>query len=324
MHCFSDRLLRFRHWKVKNRFTQMTKKEDISNWFKELQQDICRQLEVCDGKGKFITDPWQRTGGGGGLTRIMSGGNIIEKGGVNFSEVWGKTPDAVLKSMELTYDQPPDFFATGVSIVVHPHNPMVPIIHMNVRYFEMTNNTWWFGGGIDLTPHYVDANDAKYFHTQLKAVCDQYHPSYYAKFKKWADDYFYLKHRDETRGVGGIFFDYLKADDDFTKDARFDFVRGVGSAFAPVYTYFMKKNHSLPYGEDEKRWQQLRRGRYVEFNLVWDRGTKFGLDTDGRTESILMSLPPLAEWQYRYVPKEDSAESKTQSLLRKGIDWVDL
>ena len=302
----------------------MTKKEDISSWFKELQQNICQQLEACDGSGEFLTDAWQRRGGGGGLTRVMSDGNIIEKGGVNFSEVWGKTPEAVLKSMELPANDPPDFFATGVSIVVHPHSPRVPIIHMNVRYFEMSNGTRWFGGGIDLTPHYVDKDDAKYFHNQLKSVCDLHHPSYYPKFKKWADDYFFLKHRDETRGIGGIFFDYLKADEAFTLESRFDFVKSVGSAFAPVYTYFMKKNHSLPYGKNEKRWQNLRRGRYVEFNLVWDKGTKFGLDTDGRTESILMSLPPLAEWQYCHVPEADSPESKTQSLLKKGIDWIDL
>jgi coproporphyrinogen III oxidase len=302
----------------------MITKKDISKWFKELQHEICVQLEEADGKGKFLTDEWQRQGGGGGLTRIVSEGKIIEKGGVNFSEVWGKTPEAVLKSMDLPLNDPLDFFATGVSIVVHPHSPMVPIIHMNVRYFEMGNGTWWFGGGIDLTPHYVDIIDAKYFHHQLKSFCDRHHPSYYSKFKKWADDYFYLKHRNETRGVGGVFFDYLKADDDFTRESRFDFVKSVGSAFSPIYTHLMKKNHSIQYGEEEKRWQQLRRGRYVEFNLVWDRGTKFGLDTDGRTESILMSLPPLAQWQYRYVPTPDSAESNTQDFLRKGVDWINM
>jgi coproporphyrinogen III oxidase len=187
----------------------------------------------------------------------------------------------------------------------------------------MSNGTWWFGGGIDLTPHYVDVDDAKYFHTKLKAVCDNHHPSYYSRFKPWADNYFFIKHRNETRGIGGIFFDYLKDDDGFTLDSRFDFIKSVGSAFAPLYIYFMKKNNSLPYSDHEKHWQHLRRGRYVEFNLVWDRGTKFGLDTDGRTESILMSLPPLAEWQYRNVPDKDSAEAKTQELLRKGINWID-
>jgi coproporphyrinogen III oxidase len=300
----------------------MLTKEEIRDWFIELQNNICTELEQADGKGRFISDPWQRSGGGGGITRVIADGNIIEKGGVNFSAVWGKTPEAVLKSMNLDLPEHPDFFATGVSIVLHPFSPMVPIIHMNVRYFEMTNGTWWFGGGIDLTPHYVNGEDARHFHRTLKAVCDRYHPSYYPEFKNWADDYFYLKHRKETRGIGGVFFDYLKDVSGFTKESRFEFVKALGSAFAPLYCHFMKKNQLLPYTEKEKRWQYLRRGRYVEFNLVWDRGTKFGLDTDGRTESILMSLPPQAEWVYNYQAEADSAEEKTLSLLKKGITWV--
>ena len=304
-------------------------KEEISNWFKELQQEICRQLEETDGKGKFISDRWERPGGGGGLSRVITDGNIIEKGGVNFSAVHGRTPEAVLKSFNLKSEVHPDFFATGVSIVLHPYNPMVPIIHMNIRYFEILpagrqgqNDTWWFGGGIDLTPHYVNEDDAKYFHQQLKKKCDKHHPTYYPNFKKWADDYFFIKHRDETRGIGGIFFDYLKEENEFTKASRFEFVKSVGSSFAPIYTYFMKKNISIPFGEREKYWQSLRRGRYVEFNLVWDRGTKFGLETEGRTESILMSLPPQANWVYNFQPEKGSEEEKTLSLLRKGIDWV--
>ena len=197
----------------------MITKEEIRDWFTHLQADICQQLEVADGRGKFISDPWERPGGGGGVTRVLTDGTVIEKGGVNFSAVWGKTPEPVLKTMQLPAGEHPDFFATGVSIVIHPVNPMVPIIHMNVRYFEMSNGTWWFGGGIDLTPHYVFAEDAKYFHTHVKAACDKYHLSYYPDFKKWADDYFYIKHRNETRGVGGIFFDYLKGDDVFTKES---------------------------------------------------------------------------------------------------------
>ncbi|HEY5746043.1 MAG TPA: oxygen-dependent coproporphyrinogen oxidase [Chryseolinea sp.] len=299
----------------------MPPKEEIRDWLTSLQQNICEQLEVTDGKAKFISDPWERPGGGGGVSRVLTGGNIIEKGGVNFSAVWGKTPEPVLKTMAIEPGVHPDFFATGVSIVLHPYNPMVPIIHMNVRYFEMSNGTWWFGGGIDLTPHYVIKEDAQYFHTQLKAVCDRHDPSYYKDFKKWADDYFFIKHRNETRGVGGIFFDYLKGEPPFTKAARFEFVKSVGSAFAPIYTQLMKKNQGMPYTEKEKQWQYLRRGRYVEFNLVWDRGTKFGLDTDGRTESILMSLPPQAQWEYSHVPAPDSPEAATQALLIKGIDW---
>lgn len=307
---------------LKTVISTMITKEEIRDWFTGLQHSICKQLEETDRKGRFINDAWERPGGGGGVTRVLTNGNIIEKGGVNFSAVWGKTPAAVLNSMPLPTGEHPDFFATGVSIVIHPYNPKVPIIHMNVRYFEMDNGTWWFGGGIDLTPHYVHAGDAKYFHQQLKSVCDKHHPSYYPDFKKWADDYFFLKHRNETRGVGGIFFDYLKGDDANTKTSRFEFVKSVGSALAPIYTYFLEKNHTLPFTEKEKKWQHLRRGRYVEFNLVWDRGTKFGLDTDGRTESILMSLPPLAEWEYRNVPEPSSEEAKTLSLLIKGIDWV--
>ncbi len=300
----------------------MVNKESISQWFRELQSDICNKLEAADEKGKFIVDKWERQAGGGGISRVIENGNIIEKGGVNFSAVWGPTPEPTLKTLNISADQKSEFFATGVSIVIHPFSPMVPIIHMNVRYFEMSDGTWWFGGGIDLTPHYVVEEDAKYFHLQLKAVCDQHHPSYYTQFKKWADEYFFIRHRNETRGIGGIFFDHLKADGGFTKESRFEFVKSVGSAFAPIYTYFMKKNAALPYSEVHKQWQYLRRGRYVEFNLVWDRGTKFGLETDGRTESILMSLPPQANWVYNYQPEENSEEAKTLSLLKKGIDWI--
>jgi coproporphyrinogen III oxidase len=302
----------------------MMTKEIIRDWFLNLQEDICYQIKHADGEGSFIEDNWERSGGGGGLSRILSNGKIIEKGGVNFSAVWGKTPEPVLRSMQLDTNELSEFFATGVSIVMHPHSPMVPIIHMNVRYFEMTGqkNVWWFGGGIDLTPHYVVEEDAAYFHKTLKEVCDRHNVDYYPEFKKWADDYFYIRHRHETRGVGGIFFDYLKDDNDFTKESRFAFVKDVGKSFAPLYTHFMKKNSLLPYGEKERKWQYLRRGRYVEFNLVWDRGTKFGLDTDGRTESILMSLPPQANWIYNHKPMPGSDEEKTLSLLRKDIDWI--
>lgn len=300
----------------------MLNKEEIKDWFISLQDRICLALEEADGRGKFVSDQWQRSGGGGGVTRVIADGNIIEKGGVNFSAVWGRTPEAVVKSMKLDASKPTDFFASGVSIVLHPFSPMVPIIHMNVRYFEMSNGTWWFGGGIDLTPHYIDEGDARYFHRQLKSVCDQHHPTYYSDFKTWADDYFFIKHRNETRGVGGIFFDYLKGEKGFTKETRFAFVQDVGNLFAPLYTYFMEKNHDLPYSDRHKQFQYLRRGRYVEFNLVWDRGTKFGLDTDGRTESILMSLPPQANWTYNFQPKPGSDEERTLSLLKKGVVWA--
>jgi coproporphyrinogen III oxidase len=296
-------------------------KEVIRDWFKDLQQRICSDLERADGSGKFQVDAWERPGGGGGISRVLTNGTVIEKGGVNFSAVWGKTPEATLKTLNVAPDQQSEFFATGVSIVLHPFNPHVPIIHMNVRYFEMSNGTWWFGGGIDLTPHYVVEEDARFFHHQLKTVCDQFNERYYSDFKKWADDYFFIRHRNETRGVGGVFFDHLKDDNGITKLSRFEFVKAVGSSFSKIYQHFMK-NHTQPYTDQQKKWQFLRRGRYVEFNLVWDRGTKFGLETDGRTESILMSLPPQANWEYQHQPTEDSPEFKTVQRLRKGIDWV--
>ncbi len=293
----------------------MLTKEKIAESYRHLQKLIIDGLEKADGQGTFETDTWERPGGGGGISRVLRNGQIIEKGGVNFSEVYGATPDNILKYLDLP---PSDFFATGVSIVLHPKNPMVPIIHMNVRYFEMTSGHWWFGGGIDLTPHYIDREDAKYFHAELKKVCDRFDGEYYPKFKKWADDYFYIKHREETRGIGGIFFDRL----DGNKPDLHSFTIELGKLFAPLYAHFMKKNNELTYGDKEINWQRLRRGRYVEFNLVWDRGTKFGLETNGRTESILMSLPPLAGWEYNAEPAEGSREFETQQLLKKGINWL--
>ncbi|MEO1051141.1 MAG: oxygen-dependent coproporphyrinogen oxidase [Bacteroidota bacterium] len=297
----------------------MPDKNDITAWFRSLQQNICKALEETDGSGQFLEDNWERPGGGGGASRVMNDGRIIEKGGVNFSAVYGQTPPKILEALKL---EQADFYATGVSIVLHPHNPMVPIIHMNVRYFEMSNGTFWFGGGIDLTPHYVDPEDAKHFHQHLKTVCDKHDPSYYPEFKRWADDYFYIKHRKETRGIGGIFFDRLSEKDGFSKSDRFEFVRSVGNVFAPIYTYFMRQNFEKPFGEQEKQWQLLRRGRYVEFNLVYDKGTKFGLDTDGRIESILMSLPKQAGWEYNFIPEPESKEQATLDLLKKDINWI--
>jgi coproporphyrinogen III oxidase len=292
-------------------------KQDISDWFKGLQDSICLSLETLDGVGEFKEDQWERPGGGGGRSRVIQGA-IIEKGGVNFSAVHGVLPEQIKNSLKVDNA---NFFATGVSIVLHPKSPMVPIIHMNVRYFETGENSWWFGGGIDLTPHYVNVSDAKVFHTMLKEVCDKHHHSYYPAFKKWADDYFYIPHRNETRGIGGIFFDHLHTQDGFTKQQRWDFVQSVGKAFVPLYTTQVKRTVNNTFTEREKKWQLQRRGRYVEFNLVWDKGTKFGLETDGRTESILMSMPPQAEWLYNFVPEQGSKEAETLSLLRKGLDW---
>lgn len=294
-------------------------KNDIQNWFSSLQDSICHLVEQADGKAKFIEDLWEREGGGGGRTRIISDGNILEKAGVGFSAVGGEIPEKIRKALNVPAGE---FFATGVSIVMHPFSPMVPIIHMNVRYFEINNNLWWFGGGIDLTPHYINPEDATFFHQQLKGVCDQHNPEYYPSFKAWADDYFFIKHRDETRGIGGIFFDRLAEEDGISKLDRWNFVKDVGSLFAPVYTSLMTKNASIPWQEKNKHWQNLRRSRYVEFNLVYDAGTKFGLDTNGRTESILMSMPPQAVWEYNFHPEVGSEEERTLSLLKKGINWV--
>ena len=295
-------------------------KVTISTWFKGLQDKICNDLELLDGKVKFVEDLWKRSAGGGGRTRVIREGRVIEKGGVNFSEVNGKTPDQILKALGL---EPSDFYATGVSIVLHPDNPWVPIIHMNVRYFEMSNGVYWFGGGIDLTPHYVDSTLARKFHQRLKNFCNRFSSNFYPEFKNWADDYFYIKHRKETRGIGGLFFDRLTANDDFSKKDRWEFVKAIGETFIPSYSEQVSATCKKTFTEIEKNWQMLRRGRYVEFNLVWDKGTKFGLDTDGRTESILMSLPPTANWAYDYTPEKDSKEAETLRLLKKGINWLE-
>jgi coproporphyrinogen III oxidase len=296
-------------------------KNKITQDFMQIQDHICKELELEDGKSSFREDKWTRPDGGGGRTRIIQHGNVIEKGGVAFSAVEGPTPEKILNKLQL---EKADFYATGVSIVLHPESPMVPIIHMNIRYFEMSNGVRWFGGGIDLTPHYVDLEDARYFHKKVKETCDLYNREYYPKFKTWADDYFFIKHRNETRGIGGIFFDRMSSEDDYEMSSIFDFVKSIGYLFPEVYRHFMFKNKAIPYGENEKKWQALRRGRYVEFNLVWDAGTKFGLDTNGRTESILMSMPPLANWEYMHQPMEGSKEAMTLSYLKKDIDWVNM
>ncbi len=311
-------------------------KEDVVEYFKSLQDSICKGLELADGKAKpdcrqasFSEDNWTREGGGGGRTRVIQNGNVIEKGGVNFSAVFGETPEFLSK--EVGESNAKTFFATGVSLVIHPQSPMVPIIHMNVRYLELrTPNSElpasaWFGGGIDLTPIYIDEDDANYFHQTLKTTCDRFHPAFYSEFKKWADDYFFIKHRNETRGVGGIFFDHIGKDEKQMKISMgsfFEFVMAIGNIFLPICTHLIRKNKDNPFGEKEKQWQLLRRGRYAEFNLVYDRGTKFGLETYGRTESILMSLPPQANWAYNFIPEKNSAEEKTISLLKKGIEWA--
>ena len=300
----------------------------ISDWLKNLQDSICLALENADSTSTFEEENWTREEGGGGRTRIIKNGSVIEKGGVLFSAVEGEAPDFLFKEKEhsLTGTQElkekPKFFATGVSIVIHPQNPMVPIIHMNIRYFEMTNGVRWLGGGIDLTPHYIFEEDARFFHSELKKVCDKHHGNYYSEFKKWADDYFYIPHRKETRGIGGIFFDRLHEGKGMDFEKNFNFWKEIGETFAPVYTELIARNKNKSFTEKNKEWQLLRRGRYVEFNLVYDKGTKFGLETNGRVESILMSLPKLAGWEYDFKPEKNSEEEKTLGLLKKDLSWV--
>ncbi len=302
----------------------MITKEEIAEAYQLIQDEICTGLEIADGSTKFQEELWQRDGGGGGRTRVIQGGNIIEKGGVNFSAVYGKLPENLKKALGVTEDE---FFATGVSIVIHPNHPWVPIIHMNIRYFELTSDSGedlrWFGGGIDLTPHYVIEDDARFFHTSLKHTCDRFQSEFYNKFKKWADDYFYIKHREETRGVGGIFYDRLTPKSTGLEwQDIFEFSKAVGRTFLPAYNELIQRNRNRSFTEDQKLWQFQRRSRYVEFNLVYDAGTKFGLETNGRIESILMSLPPQANWVYDFTAKEGSEEEKTLQMLTKGINWV--
>ena len=298
----------------------MITKEQIAVAYQQLQDEICIGLEKADGSGKFLEEVWEREGGGGGRTRIMQNGSVIEKGGVNFSAVHGTLPLTVKKAFGVERD---DFFATGVSIVIHPNHPWVPIIHMNIRYFEMSDEIRWFGGGIDLTPHYVIPEDARFFHQSLKNVCDQFNSEFYTRFKTWADDYFYIKHRQETRGVGGIFYDRLKPETaGIGWEEIFEFSKSLGRSFLPIYTALIKNNRDKDYSEEHKQWQYQRRSRYAEFNLVYDAGTKFGLETNGRIESILMSLPPQANWVYDFKAKPNSEEEKTLEVLKKGIHWI--
>jgi len=278
-----------------------------------LQDSICDALEKADGQGRFREDLWERPGGGGGRTRVMTDGAIFEKGGVNFSAVFGELPESLASKMP---PGPKQFFATGVSLVLHPKNPRIPTTHANFRYFER-GDTFWFGGGADLTPYYPVLEDAQHFHRTLKAACDAHDAGYYPRFKAWCDEYFFLKHRNETRGVGGLFFDNLTGD----REALFRFVSDAGDAFIPAYLPIVERRKHDAYGERERNFQLQRRGRYVEFNLVYDRGTLFGLETQGRIESILMSLPPLVRWDYDARPQPGSEEARLLEFL-KPRDWL--
>ena len=296
-------------------------KHQVKQYLLQLQDTICEQLSHIDG-GTFKEDSWERTEGGGGRSRVIADGRVIEKGGVNFSHVFGDTMPA-----SATAHRPElagrGFEAMGVSLVIHPQNPYAPTSHMNVRFFiaekEGEEPVWWFGGGYDLTPYYGEREDCTHWHQTAKTACDSIDTQYYPRFKKWCDDYFYLKHRNEPRGIGGVFFD------DFNElpfPQSFAFMQAVGNSYIDAYVPILKRRKDIPFGDRERQFQLYRRGRYVEFNLVFDRGTLFGLQTGGRTESILMSLPPLVRWEYNYSADEGSREAELTSVYLQPQDWV--
>ena len=299
-------------------------KDQFYKHIENLQDSITSKIEEVDGLAKFKEDIWQRQEGGGGRTRVIENGAIFEKGGVNISAVHGELPEVLRKQFNADEGT---FFACGLSLVLHPINPMIPTVHANWRYFEMYDTTGemvtqWFGGGQDLTPYYLFDEDAIHFHTVCKNVCDSYSPDFYSTFKKNCDDYFWNAHREEARGVGGLFFDYLKATNSFTILDRYNFVTAVGASFLESYLPIVKKRKDIPFTISQKDWQEIRRGRYVEFNLVHDRGTLFGLKTNGRIESILMSLPPVVQWKYNHHPEKESEEERLIAVLTNPKEWV--
>jgi coproporphyrinogen III oxidase len=293
----------------------------------ELQNKICHALESADGQAKFVQDEWQRAEGrgGGGVSRIMANGNVFEKGGVNTSVVYGAVTPKMRKSLQLDGSK---WFACGLSLVLHPQNPFVPTVHCNYRYFELYDKDdevcdRWFGGGTDLTPYYLFEEDAKHFHQTYKKTCDAFDEKFYPLFKKNCDDYFVNSHRiDERRGIGGIFFDRRKPDEEQDLNFWFDFCKACGNAFLEAYLPIVEKRKSISFTKDQKHWQEIRRGRYVEFNLIHDKGTLFGLKTNGRTESILMSLPPTVRFEYNYQPQPGSKEDALLQVCLKPLEWA--
>lgn len=296
--------------------------EPVKEYLLDLQQRLVDAFEKADGRERFLRDEWQRDEGGGGITRVLQGGTLFEQAGVNFSHVQGAglPPAATVRRPELAGCR---FEALGVSVVVHPVNPHVPTSHMNVRYFQAEkpgqDPVWWFGGGFDLTPYYPYEEDAVHWHAQARAACQPFGIDVYPRLKRWCDEYFHIRHRHEMRGIGGIFFDDLN---DWGYARSFDFMRSVGDHFLPAYLPVAERRRNLAYGERERRFQLYRRGRYVEFNLVYDRGTLFGLQSGGRTESILMSLPPLAAWQYDARLEPGSPEERLTREFLQPRDWI--
>ncbi len=295
--------------------------KEVRQYLLNLQSDLCQQLSEEDGTATFDVDHWVREEGGGGCTRVLTEGAIIERGGVNFSHVFG----TALPS-SATHQRPElagrHFQAMGVSVVIHPRNPYVPTAHANVRFFlaedQKTNPIWWFGGGIDLTPYYPFLEDCVHWHKKAEDACRPFGVQVYPRLKKWCDNYFYIKHREEARGIGGLFFDDFN---EWPFEHCFSFMRSVGDHFIQAYRPIVAKRKNLPFGERERAFQLYRRGRYVEFNLVYDRGTLFGLQSNGRAESILMSLPPEVHWQYNWQPEAHSEEAKLAEFL-KARDWL--
>lgn len=290
----------------------------------DLQDQICHGLEEVDAKMRFREDLWERPGGGGGRTRVLAGGNVFEKAGVNTSVVEGEVTPVMRSQLQLSGDR---FFATGISLVLHPLNPFVPTVHANYRYFEISENgkltDSWFGGGADLTPYYLFKEDAIHFHQVHKNACDDFGADLYPLFKRQCDEYFVNTHRNnEARGIGGIFFDHVRADKDRSMEEWFKFAVAAGNAFLPAYLPIVRWRMNSPYDESHRYWQEIRRGRYVEFNLVHDRGTLFGLRTNGRTESILMSLPPRVRFDYDYSPAPDSPEDELWQVVKQPVNWV--
>jgi len=283
--------------------------------FRGLQDLITSSLEAVDGREVFREDDWTHQQSGGGITRILQNGCIFEKAGVSTSAVSGALSD--LLAGRLNTDAK-EFYATGISLVLHPSSPMIPTVHMNLRYIELSNGDAWFGGGADLTPYYVFEDDARHFHLTLKNICDKHSREYYPHFKKWCDEYFFLKHRGEARGIGGIFFDYVREN----LESFFLFVEDLGNGFLDAYIPIVEHRKNEPFGKPEKNWQLIHRGRYAEFNLLKDRGTLFGIETRGRTESILMSLPPEVKWVYNYQPALGSREEELLTVLRHAKEWV--
>jgi coproporphyrinogen III oxidase len=296
--------------------------ESVRDYLLNLQDRICTGLEDADGEAQFREDSWEREEGGGGRSRVIADGGVFEKGGVNFSHVTGAAlpPSATQQRPELAGRS---FQAMGVSLVVHPHNPYVPTSHANVRFFVAEKPgeepVWWFGGGFDLTPYYAFEEDCRHWHEIAEAACRPFGDEVYPRYKQWCDDYFYLKHRREARGIGGLFFDDLN---EWGFDTSFAFMRAVGDAYLPAYVPIVERNREKAFGDRERQFQLYRRGRYVEFNLVYDRGTLFGLQSDGRTEAILMSLPPLVRWEYDYHPEPGSPESRLTEEFLHPRDWL--